>query len=504
MRNQFLSRCLTLLMALCLIVPAAVAEDSFTVTFYEENSEESTVLSTQTVAKGEKAELPEEPVREGYTFLGWFGTPTYRFEFDFETPIEADTAVFARWQAPFTPDERVWYLTGSMNGWDAADQETYLMQRQEDANIFTIVVELQANNEFQINTGGTWDNQRGAGYLKETTPADAISGGGGLSDSAFKSNMKATVDGEYEIVFNSDLDEIVITRLGDMQGEVEVAAVTPMIVGTVNNYTFAEDPADSPFALKEEDGLYALNINLNAGDEFSVTRFNDWSVPYRTVNVDMEASDAPLAETSNISVTERGRYRITLDADTETVVVTKLGDYEVPEGEPVITFINGDAESTITVRSGARIPRPAKPEQDGMLYIGWFTPEDALFPFNERTVDGDITLTAKFMGPDDVDTRSYHVYGSITGWAMDDTTYTLEKEADANVYGITMDLKAGDQFQLLEGAHSENQVSSFALEEGGYDPEKIGGAGNVEVKADGTYTITFNSFTRALRVEAAE
>ena len=68
---------------------------TFTVTFYDNDG--TTVLSTQDVASGETAE-EYTPEKDGQLFMGWFGTPSHTHEFDFSTPITADTsaAIFCR------------------------------------------------------------------------------------------------------------------------------------------------------------------------------------------------------------------------------------------------------------------------------------------------------------------------------------------------------------------------------------------------------------------------
>jgi uncharacterized repeat protein (TIGR02543 family) len=46
---------------------------------------------------------PEEQVRKGYTFLGWYKDPSYTQKFNFEEKIDSDTTVYAQWQLdPYT------------------------------------------------------------------------------------------------------------------------------------------------------------------------------------------------------------------------------------------------------------------------------------------------------------------------------------------------------------------------------------------------------------------
>lgn len=64
---------------------------TYTVSFVSVDGETQTVK----VASGEKVTPPEDPVRRGYTFAGWFSGLR---EFDFNTPIEEDITLTARWE----------------------------------------------------------------------------------------------------------------------------------------------------------------------------------------------------------------------------------------------------------------------------------------------------------------------------------------------------------------------------------------------------------------------
>lgn len=49
------------------------------------------VKENKTVAK------PDVPEREGYTFVGWYSDELFTTEFDFNTPITADTVIYGKW-----------------------------------------------------------------------------------------------------------------------------------------------------------------------------------------------------------------------------------------------------------------------------------------------------------------------------------------------------------------------------------------------------------------------
>lgn len=72
------------------------AEDKVTVTF---DSQGGTAVDSQEFVKGESANVPSEPTKTGYTFIGWFenaeGTGT---AFDFSTAINENKTLYAKWE----------------------------------------------------------------------------------------------------------------------------------------------------------------------------------------------------------------------------------------------------------------------------------------------------------------------------------------------------------------------------------------------------------------------
>ncbi len=80
-----------------------------TVTFHL-NCELDDIL--QNVSKGSTAKKVETPVREGYTFRGWYTDETCTMAYSFSTVIEEDTDVYALW----TDDSAVYHtISFSMN-----------------------------------------------------------------------------------------------------------------------------------------------------------------------------------------------------------------------------------------------------------------------------------------------------------------------------------------------------------------------------------------------------
>ena len=76
------------------------------------NTDGGSLVSSQKVASEEKAGKPDAPVKDGYTFEGWYMDSTFNKLFDFEAGITADTTIYAKWKvkevqsAKPDPDEK--------------------------------------------------------------------------------------------------------------------------------------------------------------------------------------------------------------------------------------------------------------------------------------------------------------------------------------------------------------------------------------------------------------
>ena len=66
----------------------------YTVTF---NSNGGSAVESQTVKAGEAAIKPENPTKDGYTFVAWFADEELKTPYIFETPVSADTTLWAAW-----------------------------------------------------------------------------------------------------------------------------------------------------------------------------------------------------------------------------------------------------------------------------------------------------------------------------------------------------------------------------------------------------------------------
>ena len=68
----------------------------FTVSF---DTDCDTVIDDKQVNSGATVAKPADPVKDGYTFEGWYAEVNGEEQFDFDTPITGDITLYARWKA---------------------------------------------------------------------------------------------------------------------------------------------------------------------------------------------------------------------------------------------------------------------------------------------------------------------------------------------------------------------------------------------------------------------
>lgn len=59
------------------------------------DSKAGTSIAAQRVKKGEKAEKPEDPILDGYTFIGWYLNDEL---YDFDSPVLNKITLTGKWQ----------------------------------------------------------------------------------------------------------------------------------------------------------------------------------------------------------------------------------------------------------------------------------------------------------------------------------------------------------------------------------------------------------------------
>ncbi|MBO4578668.1 MAG: InlB B-repeat-containing protein [Clostridiales bacterium] len=61
------------------------------------NTNGGSFIPGQSIKIGTKAAKPQDPVKEGFVFGGWYKDSTFKTAFDFSSPINANTILYAKW-----------------------------------------------------------------------------------------------------------------------------------------------------------------------------------------------------------------------------------------------------------------------------------------------------------------------------------------------------------------------------------------------------------------------
>ena len=152
--------------------------DKVTVSWYQG----SKLLKEESIDKGSKVTSWTPDAVEGKDFTGWFKEASLTQEFDFDTAINEDTDIFAKFTSNvFVEDDKEYYLIGTgsgdmkQSGWNHDNSMAHLVMTKTEnasANVYEIEILMYAGDAFQICYGGSYDGQVGIGYVPGVEYAD--------------------------------------------------------------------------------------------------------------------------------------------------------------------------------------------------------------------------------------------------------------------------------------------------------------------------------------------
>ena len=181
--------------------PEEEKKDQVTVCWYQG----SKLLREEKVDKGSKLTAWTPDAVEGKDFTGWYAEASLTQEFDFDTVINEDTDIFAKYTSNvFVADDKEYYLIGTgsgdmkKSGWNHDNSMAHLVMTKTEnasANVYEITILMYAGDAFQICYGGTYDGQVGIGYVPGVEYADGTN--------RYDSNTYTAADKKFATVKNA-------------------------------------------------------------------------------------------------------------------------------------------------------------------------------------------------------------------------------------------------------------------------------------------------------------
>ena len=303
---------------------------TFTVTFVDWDD---TVIKTETVSEGGAANAPDDPVREGYTFIGWDG---------FFNEVNADITLKAEYE--------INYYNVTFKNWDG-----------------TVVFS-------QAVAWGTGADTPKSPYREGYTFT-----GWDKDYSVVKEDMVITAQFEivkYTVVFYGKGGDELSRQSVDWKG----AAVAPE-APAVEGYTFKG--WDTDFSQVTTDLIVNAEYEVNT----YTVRFYDHEgnlLTTQTVNWNEKAVEPLLPDWAGHSFTAWSVEFDHVKSDLDIKPIYDVNTYKV-------TFIGFDGETALKTENvvyGEKATAPEAPEVEGYTFKGW----DA--DFNEVTAD--ITIKAQY------------------------------------------------------------------------------------------------------------
>jgi len=358
-------------------------------------------IAAQTVRKGDKATKPTEPTASGWTFGGWYADATFSTAFDFNTAINADTTIYAKWTQNITPPATTYTVSFNMNGHGSQ------------------------LGDLAVETGST-----------VTKPADpAAIGymfGGWYKDTAFTTAWNFDTD---TITENTTLyalwvqNTTVYTIIAGANGE--------WTKGSTTGLAFTSDaPFDKFYSVKVDGStIAATNYTAEAGS----TKITLVPAYLETLSVGVHTIEI-----------------VSNDGSASTNFTVKSAEQPpvVPANYTVSFNMNGhgDQITAQTVKEGEKATKPTDPTASGWTFNGWYADAtfSAAFDF-DTAINADTTIYAKWTketsdpGTTDPQPATYTVTFNMNGHGTQVPAQTVEegnkaaKPADPSASGYTFD-----------------------------------------------------------------
>lgn len=212
-----------------------VTNPTYTVTFNANGH--GTAPTAQTVSQGSKAKQPTAPTATGYTFGGWYREAGCTNAFDFNTAINANITLYAKWTANTNTAYVVKHCKEDLNGnYPAELTETENLTGTTDSKVTPSVKSYE-------------------GFTAPSTQTVTIKADGSL-DVTYKYTRNS-----YQLTWN--LDGGTITTAGTAAGQVKYEASLSVPTVTKEGHNFTSWDPIVPSTMPASDATYTAQWEKN-------------------------------------------------------------------------------------------------------------------------------------------------------------------------------------------------------------------------------------------------
>ena len=383
-----------------------VVVNKYTVEFITDSSD---VIPPQIVQEGKKAVRPADPTKTGYTFGGWYTSTAYEIEYNFNTPITEDIAIYAKW----IPE------------------------------VYNVV--------FETNGGSSVESQEVEYGEKAVKPEDPSKDGynfmGWYTDATFKNYYDFNTPVTSNLTLYAKWEEIILQSYVvtfETYGGTTLLG-TPIKPQEVKAGDLMDRPADPvkpghDFVGWYTDETFTTKFDFKAPVNSNLTVYAKYDI--HTFEIRFESNGGPIISSQIIeydkTVTEPeapekegytfigwySDYSLSVPYDFTTPVKEEFVLYAkweiIVPNEYTVAFVN-EGSTTIPaqkIKEGNKVTKPSTPRRTGYTFGGWYTDEQYqnVYDFN-TPVYTSFTLYAKW------NINIYDVVFESTGGTPVDTQY---------------------------------------------------------------------------------
>ena len=341
--------------------PSQVVPEKVEVTFFSDTI--GTIFRVVEVDKGTAVARPTaSPTKTGYTFVDWFSNLALTTTYNFASVVNTELDIYAKFSKDYVADLTDWHLIGDFKNptfpgvWDLTNPDDMSLTKASDSNLFSFTLDVGYNAAFKVKEfGNAYDPDfRVFGY-SDIRVADQTTLGETVIQGGFN-NIVIKNAGNYKVEFESDLEELRLTRLGDTT--VAGVAQNPdpnsvLKVGFVGTLTGWADNADINLTLVEEnngDYYEALVVDLAVDSAFKLRENGSWTVKYGFSDLFKDANDNytfPAGAFVNGTGDDQGNI-ITKQAGLYSIWFQKVGNVGTIKIFEVEFYVAGDITGTPT------------------------------------------------------------------------------------------------------------------------------------------------------------